>query len=779
MRFNFGPAAEFGEYPVGSDECRGDEIKNTGPEPITIKDIILPDPSRVIVNPGDLKGKVIQPGETVYISYCLNPDDRDMRPLQDTVIYDFGCKSYTRPINGEMKSPDTKLIGHRFPLTRVAEADCANIILRNDGNTVNTITGLVWDPSSPFEVDTLGRFPIEMQPDTEYDQIGVCFHPSATGSFKIYVEAENSEGLYIMDSVVGFAAEPKFAGMDYSFDSNRTGINRTTTFTISNSGGFEGDLIFDRIEGNAAATFSSLTLGRDFKDIMPGGMIDCDISFLPTAPSDFLVRYIYKVDPEYSNVWDHEEVVFTFTGSGIEPTVEAIDYDFGEHLVGDLLQTEERLFLIGGSDSVYVSELNIIGTGELTAPNLGTQAPNYYKLKEIRNTLQFSPTIDGNQSIGVEIVTDAGYAMAELRDTAWITAYAHPYPTMSSSGSINQEEIISCVRSEYELTMEFHSDAVIERLEVENPCVEFTVPDDFETYIVNGRLSMPIEILTTNESYCESAIVAYLYQDTVVAGRDIKLFDTIRQEFIIEPIVPAAVNGYKLTKAEKYEEEEFATGIGDTFNLGFTFDFTHDLEIEPKQELTLSLYFDNQLIYPEGDNTILKVGTREYEVRFTHQSYGLSFQLPADLYVESGTDDIFFEIRFLALLHTELETDVDFVVDIDDCFKPQLSTYKIKINEVCDYDLRTVRFFSNLTNVGIHYSPYSKELIVDTETEDSQKVRLELYDINGKLIHNSTFESGIGTKTHHTNLERLASGIYFVRLGTHLQSFNKKISITN
>jgi|GEM_PF-4051273 len=776
FRINTKSGFDFGEYELGDSTCISDFIKNTNDFPIEIKNIILPNNQRLVVNPSDLLGKEILPGATEYISYCLVGTDISREELLDSVIYDFGCVQRTKTITGTVLVPESRLKGYEFAKTRVADVRCGNITLQNTGNQPNTIYRISWPENSSFTFDTTGRFPITLEPNDIYDLIGVCFHPEAVGDYNFEVTAINSLGIDMRDIVAGSSGEPKFESYEYDFGKIRTGLESEHTFSITNSGSYQGDLIYleSKISGEANM-FDEGNVNDNIVESDEGGEVFRSISFKPTATGEFTNEYYFIVDPDYAESWQHDTILITFSGEGIEPEITSYSYDLGEHIVGDKIEIPKLLFDIGGNDSVVIKEINPLNPGDITSEDLNHHTLIAKREDNISGLISYNPTVDGIQSHAIEMVSDAGYGKQEQRDTAFITAMARPMPYLLSNSELEMVDITSCISDEYHVEVSLPENAAIDSLVLIPECSEITIPDNLERFRSDNSYNIPLAVNTKNSSYCESELEIYIHVDTIVSNRLIELDTIMKQPIIVEPYIPFFTNSVRMLPNPDNE----LSSIGEPVSVEYKITWEHDLPLNNQQNITIDLYYDHTLLDLLENTFSLMVGERVHNVTVKSNEGHMSFELPNNLVIGSGADDIVFTQSYLVLLNGKTSTDMDLSVTISDCFSPQLSTYTLNIDEVCDFHLRTVRFLSNLTNANFEYNALNKYLVISTDSDYPEKANFEVYNSSGQLVHVENFVIPSDKHEKNVNLSNYPSGTYFFRVRFSTDVINGKISLTN
>ena len=77
-----------------------------------------------------------------------------------------------------------------------------------------------------------------------------------------------------------------------------------------------------------------------------------------------------------------------------------------------------------------------------------------------------------------------------------------------------------------------------------------------------------------------------------------------------------------------------------------------------------------------------------------------------------------FELRFLALLHTDLEGDVEIKFDMSDCYDSNSLLTTLNVEQVCVYNYRNVELSSYIINGSIAPNVVGNEANLTVNTSD-------------------------------------------------------------
>jgi hypothetical protein len=765
---------DFGEYNIGSIDCRLDMITNNNPYPIEIVEVDLPNPERITTSPEDLVGRILEPNETIYVSYCLVDSSLAVDDLIDSVSYDFGCLTVTKQIRGSVQAPGAKLIVSAFPKIRVADQLCDEIEIVNDGNIQNTLLGLEFEDTDDFFIDTLGLFPMILDAESTLS-IPICYTPSARGNHQITINVIDSIGLELVDSIMGIAGEPTFESYTFNFGMVRTGRALSHQFQMENIGDYEGDLVYVGTDiPILESQFESSSLPVDHPIVSEGNSLDFNVQAIPNRPGPYTQNYYFVVDPEYNDIWYHDTVVFSFQCEGIEPEIESYVYDLGEFIVNDEYSEYVDLFALKGNDSIIINSLNILDINDINADAVLSYTGTIIPESVINELVSFQPSTSGLQEMKIELVSDAGYGRTERRDTTIITATANPIPSISAEVNIDTEEIISCVEGNYSLDIVVNPGTFIGEMTLEG-CEDIVIVD-WNPRISQGFESVPIAVKAKSNDRCEGIISFPATFDTIVSGRVITIDTVLSVSFDVEPTLPTVDIEYKtilLNNEDQYPK------IGSDVAIGYSIDFSHDFGLFSEEIIVLRLEYDFINLKLKGNSTAINVGGQVIEVPHREEGGSVVFEIPAGLIIDSGADDIYFDQTYTVLLGIDLVTPISLDFDISDCFNPELSTYTLKIDPVCAYSLRTLRFFDNLSAIDFNYRRDSKTIEVNSIANVDHIADLNIIDITGKMVQSEQLYISEGESVINITLDGLSNGVYIVTYNSYSNTLSRKISITN
>ncbi|GAB5465173.1 MAG: hypothetical protein Kapaf2KO_06090 [Candidatus Kapaibacteriales bacterium] len=783
----------FGDVPIGDEICIGDAITNRNNYAVVIDSILFPVDDRLVVFPDSLIGKIIPPGETLLISYCFTAKDSVYEGLNDSITYITECGTYTKYFKANLLAPALDISGHDFGSIRSTDNKCAQISISNTGNIKNVIYGLEFDDSFGFTIDTVGFFPMVLDVDESIDNIPICFSRLELGEVEISILCNDSLNLQPNTSARANVLEPEFEGITINFGKVRTGIVVDTTIRIENIGDYKGSLTY--IGAPIGDDEINSDLDNEYKDIEANDYIEISISYSPQLGFIGLhsKEYEIEVDKVYWSDWGERKIYISVEAEAIEPSIEAKDYYLGEFLTGESFSSDLLdLFEFGGNDSINILEVNFISDGFLLEkdrlfPQEKRWNGDYYQK-------EFTLLADESQDeyeILVELVTDAGLAYSEKRDTAQVTANSLSIPFQSPKMRIEQEDLISCVEGEYLIYIEdLHIDENVLDLKIEDGCFDnLSFPDisKLESYRTDGGYQIPISVISRNDTDCSGNIMARTsYDTTLVLERldgnvtiDTTFKSSIEIEFDIKPTIPSISWPEPNVELKVVHNDSYSSGpnVGDIITIFYELEFTHTKEILYPQEISLEALFDITLLHTLKESGKLNYNEQEYELSIEETALGHRINLPEDLKIEEGVTEFTFSIDYLVLINGKTGTDLELVFDINDCFEPQFSTYPINIEKVCDFHLRNVTNFSKLQDVEVLYDAVNSSIDIEIELGSPSLIGFEIYTSDGRLVHNDKKFLESGTNSTSIDATNLSSGSYFVRVTQIQKQYNQRISI--
>ena len=71
---------------------------------------------------------------------------------------------------------------------------------------------------------------------------------------------------------------------------------------------------------------------------------------------------------------------------------------------------------------------------------------------------------------------------------------------------------------------------------------------------------------------------------------------------------------------------------------------------------------------------------------------------------------------------------------------------------------------TTITNTSLFPNPTTNNLFLNIESKIQSQLNINIFDISGKEIQNTTIQTSIGNNQHQINTENLEAGIYFIEI---------------
>ena len=109
----------------------------------------------------------------------------------------------------------------------------------------------------------------------------------------------------------------------------------------------------------------------------------------------------------------------------------------------------------------------------------------------------------------------------------------------------------------------------------------------------------------------------------------------------------------------------------------------------------------------------------------------------------------------------------------------QASTHATITEKVSTYSPISSISKNHLDQIGLSFfpNPTSDILVVQSYAPTNRDLKIELIDINGKLVMTDILKQG--STMSYLNLEVVYSGIYYVKISDSLNSITKKIVVAH
>ncbi|MFP4528895.1 MAG: choice-of-anchor D domain-containing protein, partial [Candidatus Kapaibacterium sp.] len=743
--------------------CQSFTIKNNAPNPIYLESADYTGDPRVTIEYNRDAPLWLDPGEEISAWVCFTPKG-DSTDMTANIAFAFECDINKEiAISGNVIAATIDVVGHDFGEVRIGETKCDSIYIINNGNVPMIVDSLLISQiSDAIEFIPDGIFPVRLLPG-EQIAVPVCFTPDSTGNYQSVAHADNSLKLSNTLTVSGNGIAPNINSIVVDWGPRRVGTVNPATRYLTNDGTDWTYVEFIQFT-EQTHTDNNTQLIEGIGEIMhPGDSMRLDFVYIPQARED------YNIIAQLSTDWPlHEALSIELHGRGTLPAIEVFDIRCDTTVVFTSSDKRGIILKTGGNEALTIDSVYIAG-GDTGSFEFDTDSFKNVQIKpdsSVYLDVRFVPETIGEHSVRLSIVHDAMPDYQRATDEVVISGYAIPGDTVSVDSRLETPpSIISC----HEATLE----AVYENtgnVDLELQSLTFDSPGGTAEWIaapalpqalpVDSALRYPIRVFATR-GQTDNLRIDAIISDTI----------SRTMEYAVDPLSFAM-------RINPVADMEVAPG--DTTML--TLSGSYPDAVDQAVEFVLRLKVDYKFFHlmNESGNIIISDGTSETQLAATLVQHPGEIEVrTAEMVDLSGGLDWSVTIPLMILLAEDPSENAAIEVMSDACFDPGNANFEAKINDVCIFNLRSVKLITNLPKLKIAPNPVTDELNIEVYLPEEDKVDIELIGMDGKLF---TLKSNLNLKKGKHSLifetGMLPTGAYIVSLKTTKTIRNSLILIS-
>lgn len=746
----------FKKTPMDGEDCIDFFIRNIGSKDALLRSISAKGDLRVRANSPEPLPHMLKAGDQLKCSLCFKPGGNFDSLFAELEIL-FECEiAFNIPILGSVLAPSIATRDLHFGNVLVGDTKCDSVFVANDGNMAVRLDSLAFPPEiAQFDIDTAGLFPTKLNPgDTLW--IKVCFMPDERDMFATEASAANDYDIKNQIIIDGRGVAPEIKSIIIDWRKRRVGSRNDTTFILHNTGDAPTKIRFDRFErgANYDAINPEYFEGAEF-DLLPTKAVDLSAYFNPSQPIAYDLKAIFEVD------WQlHDEVTAQFLGEGIIPEVETYDLRFAPTVIFTSRDTIADILRSGGSADLSATLTDISGDVESFSLDTSVVKIGFFNMdpdSTISLPIEFSPQNVGEHKITLTYESNA----ATLGDTAVsyvnISGLGVPADTTEFGYFFNAGDVYACKTSssDFEIENTGNIPIYVDKLTIWSDRFEarWSSTPDFPVEIKpDNNKSFQYEILAT-KNQAGSAIIEGTIRSKDSVG-------VLREEILVEPLL----NAFTVNPPGELE-----TTPGE--NLVLSLDGVFDLDIDLPVMLSMTLKinnFDFDLLENRGKIRFY-MGNMDFDVKTTMTQSIDSIEIIFDeeIVFPKGETHWETEIPLLTFLNDNRRPQLELTVFSENCLEDVTIPFEIKINGVCNFNLRPVKIISNFITMKISPNPAAEFMKAKIFLPEKDRINLEISDVYGKkyLIKNNMLLDK-GTHLLNLNLNGLSDGVYSLNLTT-------------
>ena len=763
VKFGFDNQIDFGNVNWKDSVCIAHIIKNEGNSDIEFKSANIFGDSRIKVYTSQNLPYLLKSGEEIIVNICLKPE-MNVTPVNNKLDLVFDCGfEYKVDVTANILGLEIDTKGIDFGNVRLGEIKCDSITFSNKSAVKITLNSLLAMYNLPyFTFDTVGVFPITVEPNSDF-KLKVCFSPTERKSYYNDISLMNQYNLKNNILVKGNGIGELITAENLDFGTIRVGSSKTLKLKFENTGNDNGIVKFKEFKlKNADDTLSNAVAKIQNINVNQADFSEIDITFTPSNTNNYEVIALFETE-----LLIHDDIEVKFSGKGMLPSINLVDYNFGNVEIYTEKSDKITLFSSNGTEQLKVDSVFFVS---------GNFEQFKFKIDTIKNVnlkigteypfdISYSPNKIGNHSIKLGIIHDA---MPNFkRDTAFINISGSSKSPQNSGVEMTLENkpIYSCkidtVKVYFENKNELPVDITNLKLSV--------IPENIYAKIIEFK---PYKLSSKDKISFNIEIYAERNQSAILKVQA-EYFSTINEEkeFSFNP------NTLSLSLINV---DDINFNVNDTVRINYSgiFPYSTDSLLNFRLETNIekkSLYvYENQTELVLNNNGNLT----KYPANIIQNNDEIIISVDSELINTKFGTSWSIGLNAIALLTENRENNWSIKVNSDTCFDAFSSSYKTILNDVCIFPLRHIKYLEN-NSITIIENPVKDKLSLIVEINDDDLLNFSIFDVQGNEF---VLETNLFLKKgkHFLNyvFGNLPNGIYFLKTKANNYTNNLLFIIT-
>jgi|GEM_PF-1496126 len=769
---------DYQEVNIKKDSCLFFDLY-TDADSVLLESVDLPADLRLKLNLPFALPKMLYKGQTYRLILCLNNNPNNQNAVLDSMFFNFDC-DYTRKVDIEAKviSFDLAASNLRLPKILSGTSYYTNptefLQFTNSGNAKVVCNSLLLPPNSNFSIDTTGMFPKVLQPNESIIFNKITFTQNASGVYDYTVTLLDSNNINRTATITAESGEPKINNIIYDFGDTRIGTTQNTTQKFINSGSFHSRFTYFDVVSNLANDPNINTLvNLNTVDLDELEALDLSLTYNPTNINDFTP---YSLTAKFVERWaPHDTILVKLTGQPTLPKIETYDIDLDTIKIFSFKDSTVDVIFSNGNEDLKINRIfKFIGD-----ENVFDFDKSFYNSRTVtqgateRLPIRFNGLTLGEQFMTLVVESDAAPNYGVKTDTIRIRGFVAEQDTLDIS--INPEDLTVQACKFDTLSIDIRNTGntrfYIRKIDI--------TTDIHKAEFINDKFG---DTLLPEESLTKRLLVMSSGNTSNKIYYNIDVFDLDQNKdsiFVAESNINSIQNMVSINPFS-------ASGlqIGKYFDIKFSGQFPN--YIDTTADINVTIDIDTYNFFLENNETIIYFYDSENvkikEVSATIQKDESTLTLTSDEFSDFDFDKIVswdFEIRFLALLHTDLEGEVEIKFNLSDCYDGNALINTLNVDQVCVYDLRTVELSSYIIDASVIPNIVRDEAKLTVDVSDELTGSIYIMDYVGKkydVMDKIMFDKGKNNII--LKLSKYANGKYILVVQSFGTTLTQEIIIT-
>ncbi len=762
---------DYKEVNIKKDSCLSFDL-HTDADSVLLESIDLPADLRLKLNLPFALPKMLYKEQTYRLIICLYNQPNNQTAILDSMFFNFAC-DYTRKvdINAKVISFDLAASNLRLPKilsgTSYSTSPTEFVEFTNTGNANIKCDSVVLPISSNFSIDTIGMFPYSLKPNESIKFNKITFTHNVSGIYDYTITLMDSNKINRTATITSEVGEPRINNINFDFGDTRIGTSKNTSQRFINSGSFLSRFSYLDVVSNLTND-PNVTILRDLGtvDLDENKAIDLNLTYNPTDVNDITP---YILTAKFVERWaPHDTILVNLKGQPTLPKITTYNIDLDTIKIYSFKDAIENALLSDGNEDLKINRIfKFIGDEDVFDFN-----KSFYDSRTIAQgetetlPIRFNGLTLGEHQMTLIVESDAAPNYGIKTDTIHIRGFVEEQDTLDLAITPENITVQSCNFDTLSINIKNKGNTsfFVKNIDVISDIkIARFLDDSFgDTLLPSESINKQIVVMSSGNK--TDKIYYNIIVNDIIQGKD-SIFVTESNITSIQDqisINPFAASGLQIGK---YFDIKFGGQFPNFIDTTASLNVTVDID-------TYNFLLDNNetiIYFYDSENNKIK------EVKATITVEAERFTLVSEEFSEFDFENIVsweFELRFLALLNTDLEGDVEIKFNLSDCYDGNAQLNVLEVEQVCVYNYRNVELSSYIVDASIVPNIVSNEANLTVDVSDELTGSIYIMDYVGKkydVLDKILFDKGKNNII--LNLSKYANGKYILvvqSLGTTL-----------
>jgi hypothetical protein len=762
---------DYKEVNIKKDSCIIFDLR-TEADSVLLESVDLPADMRLKLNLPFALPKMLYKEQTYRLILCLNNQANNQNAVIDSMFFNFDCE-YSRKVDINAIVINFDLSASNLKLPKILSGtsyttDAMEFVeFTNTGNAVITCDSVILPPSIYFTIDTVGMFPYKLSQGESIKFNKINFTQTVKGNHDYTITLMDNHKINRTATITGSIGEPKINNLFFDFGNTRIGTSKNTIQSFKNTGDFISQFSFISVVSSLQNDPNVTTLeGLSLVILDENQSEDISLVYNPTEVNDFTK---YSLTAKFVERWTpHDTILVNLTGQPTLPQINTYDIDLDTIKIFTFKDSTVDVIISYGNEDLKINRIyKLIGD-----ENVFEYDKSFYNTRVIGQgvteqlPIRFNGLTLGEQTMTLIVESDAAPNYGVKTDTIRIRGFVAEQDTLDISIYPEDITVQSCNFDTLEIEIQNTGNTNFQLQNID------IVSDIQVATLIDNNFG---DTLSPSQSIKKQLIVMSSGNKSDKIYYNISVFDLVQRKdsiFVTESVVNSVQSRITINPLEAGELQ-----IGKYFDVRFSGRFPN--YIDTTADIYVTIDIDTYNFFLDNNETIVyfydSENNKKKELKATISKEADRLTLISDEFSDFNFENIIsweFDLRFLALLHTDLEGEMGINFDLSDCYDGNAILNTLNVDQICVYNYRNIVLSSYIEGVSIAPNVISDEANLTVDVSDELTGSVYIIDYVGKkynVLDKILFDKGKNNII--LNLSKYANGKYILvvrSLGTTL-----------